>query len=80
MFASEVAALNFIRTRIARGTTVYADEAGAWNTMALACAFRIPAEDFAVAGFAADLVGAATVFSLLTGWVPSCSSEPPGST
>jgi hypothetical protein len=62
VFASEVAALNFIRTRIARGTTVYADEAGAWNTMALACAFRIPAEDFAVAGFAADLVGAATVF------------------
>src|SRR6267143_2837300 len=50
VFASEVAALNFIRTRIARGTTVYADEAGAWNTMALACAFRIPAEDFAVAG------------------------------
>jgi hypothetical protein len=30
--------------------------------VALACAFRIPAEGFAVAGFAADLVGAATVF------------------
>jgi protein tyrosine phosphatase (PTP) superfamily phosphohydrolase (DUF442 family) len=28
-----VAALNFIRTRIARGTTVYADEAGAWNEL-----------------------------------------------
>ena len=33
MFASEVAALNFIRTRIARGATVYADEAGAWNEL-----------------------------------------------
>jgi transposase-like protein len=33
VFASEVAALNFIRTRIARGTTVYADEAGAWNEL-----------------------------------------------
>ena len=32
------------------------------DTVALACAFRIPAEDFAVAGFAVDLVGAATVF------------------
>jgi len=32
------------------------------DTVALACAFRIPAEGFAVAGFAADLVGAATVF------------------
>ena len=32
------------------------------DTVALACAFRNPAEDFAVAGFAADLVGAATVF------------------
>ena len=32
------------------------------DTVALACAFRILAEDFAVAGFAADLVGAATVF------------------
>jgi hypothetical protein len=31
------------------------------DTVALACAFRIPAEGFA-AGFAADLVGAATVF------------------
>src|SRR6266403_5537431 len=29
---------------------------------ALACAFRIPTEGFAVADFAADLVGAATVF------------------
>jgi len=33
VFASEVAALNFIRTRIARGATVYADEAGAWNEL-----------------------------------------------
>jgi hypothetical protein len=33
VFASEVAALNFIRTRIARGTEVYADEAGAWNAL-----------------------------------------------
>jgi hypothetical protein len=33
VFASEGAALNFIRTRIARGTTVYADEAGAWNEL-----------------------------------------------
>jgi transposase-like protein len=33
VFASEVAALNFIRTRIVRGTTVYADEAGAWNEL-----------------------------------------------
>src|SRR5207237_10227258 len=33
VFASEVAALNFIRPRIARGTTVYADEAGAWNEL-----------------------------------------------
>jgi hypothetical protein len=33
VFASEVAALNFIRTRIARGTEVYADEAGAWNEL-----------------------------------------------
>jgi hypothetical protein len=33
VFASEVAALNFVRTRIARGTTVYADEAGAWNEL-----------------------------------------------
>jgi hypothetical protein len=32
------------------------------GTGALACAFRIPAEGFAVADFAADLVGAATVF------------------
>lgn len=33
VFASEVAALNFVRTRIARGTEVYADEAGAWNEL-----------------------------------------------
>ena len=33
VFASEDAALNFIRTRIARGTEVYADEAGAWNAL-----------------------------------------------
>src|ERR1700692_4965228 len=33
VFASEGAALSFIRTRIARGTTVYADEAGAWNEL-----------------------------------------------
>jgi transposase-like protein len=33
VFASEVAALNFIRTRIAKGTEVYADEAGAWNEL-----------------------------------------------
>jgi transposase-like protein len=33
VFASEVAALNFIRTRIARGTEVYADEGSAWNEL-----------------------------------------------
>src|ERR1700731_177180 len=33
VFASEGAALNFIRTRIARGTEVYADEASAWNEL-----------------------------------------------
>jgi transposase-like protein len=33
VFASEVAALNFIRTRIARGTEVYADEGSAWNDL-----------------------------------------------
>src|SRR5207253_4388493 len=32
------------------------------DTVALNCAFRIPVEGFAVAGLAADLVGAATVF------------------
>jgi hypothetical protein len=32
------------------------------DTVALACAFRIPAEGFGVPGFAADLVGTATVF------------------
>ena len=32
------------------------------DTVAFACAFRIPAEGFAVAGFAADLVWAVTVF------------------
>jgi hypothetical protein len=36
VFASEVAALNFIRTRIARGTEVYADEASAWNELHVA--------------------------------------------
>jgi hypothetical protein len=33
VFASEVAALNFIRTRIAKGTEVYADEGSAWNEL-----------------------------------------------
>jgi transposase-like protein len=33
VFASEVAALNFIRQRIARGTQVYADEASVWNDL-----------------------------------------------
>src|SRR6201981_2123016 len=33
VFSSEVAALNFIRTRIARGTEVYADEGNAWNEL-----------------------------------------------
>jgi ISXO2-like transposase domain len=33
VFASEVAALNFIRTRIARSTEVYADEGSAWNEL-----------------------------------------------
>jgi transposase-like protein len=33
VFESEVAALNFIRTRIARGTEVYADEGSAWNEL-----------------------------------------------
>jgi transposase-like protein len=33
VFASEVAALNFIRARIARGTEVYADEGSAWNEL-----------------------------------------------
>jgi hypothetical protein len=33
LFASEVAALNFIRTRIAKGTEVYADEGSAWNAL-----------------------------------------------
>src|SRR5947209_19481671 len=33
VFASEVAALNFIRTRIAKGTEVYADEGSAWNAL-----------------------------------------------
>jgi hypothetical protein len=46
------------------GAAITGTESG-WrraDTVALACAFRIPAEGFAVAGFAADLVGAATVF------------------
>jgi transposase-like protein len=33
VFASEVAALNFVRTRIAKGTEVYADESSAWNAL-----------------------------------------------
>jgi transposase-like protein len=33
VFASEVAALNFIRTCIAKGTEVYADEGSAWNEL-----------------------------------------------
>jgi transposase-like protein len=33
VFASEAAALNFIRTRTVRGTTVYADEGVAWNEL-----------------------------------------------
>jgi transposase-like protein len=33
VFASEVAALNFIRTRIAKRTEVYADEGSAWNAL-----------------------------------------------
>jgi transposase-like protein len=33
VFESEVAALNFIRTRIAKGTEVYADEAASWNEL-----------------------------------------------
>jgi transposase-like protein len=33
VFSSEVGALNFIRTRIAKGTEVYADEASAWNEL-----------------------------------------------
>jgi hypothetical protein len=33
LFQSEVAALNFIRTRIAKGTEVYADEGSAWNEL-----------------------------------------------
>jgi transposase-like protein len=33
VFASEAAALNFIRTRIAKGTEVYADEGSAWNAL-----------------------------------------------
>ena len=32
------------------------------DTVALTCAFRIPAEGFAVAGFVADLIGAPTDF------------------
>src|SRR5712671_6249895 len=33
VFASEATALNFIRTRIVRGTEVYADEGSAWNAL-----------------------------------------------
>src|SRR5256885_1820181 len=46
------------------GAAITGTESG-WrraDTVALACTFRILAEGFAVAGFAADLVGAATVF------------------
>jgi hypothetical protein len=46
------------------GAAITGTESDGWraDTVALACAFRIPAEGFAVAGLAADLVGAATVF------------------
>jgi hypothetical protein len=44
------------------GAAITRTESGRADRVALACAFRIPAEGFAVAGFAADLVGAATVF------------------
>jgi len=33
VFPSEAAGLNFIRSRIARGTAVHADEAGGWNDL-----------------------------------------------
>ncbi|HEV8016353.1 MAG TPA: IS1595 family transposase [Stellaceae bacterium] len=33
VFPSEMAGLNFIRSRIARGTAVHADEAGGWNDL-----------------------------------------------
>jgi transposase-like protein len=33
VFASEAAALNFIRERVAKGTTLHADEAGGWNDL-----------------------------------------------
>ncbi len=33
VFESEVAALNFIRTRVAPQTELYADEAGSWNEL-----------------------------------------------
>ena len=33
MFASESAAGSFIRDRIAKGTTVHADESGAWGSL-----------------------------------------------
>jgi len=33
VFASEASALNFIRTRIAPGTELYADEAALWNEL-----------------------------------------------
>ena len=44
------------------GITGTASDRRRADTVASACAFRIPAEGFAVASFAADLVGAATVF------------------
>jgi transposase-like protein len=33
VFPTEAAALNFIRARVAKGTTIHADEAGAWNDL-----------------------------------------------
>lgn len=33
VFASEAAGLNFIRSRVARGTIIHADEAGGWNDL-----------------------------------------------
>ena len=33
VFANEAAALNFIRSRVVTGTTLHADEAGAWNDL-----------------------------------------------
>jgi hypothetical protein len=33
VFPHETAALNFIRSRIAKGTTVHADESASWNSL-----------------------------------------------